>query len=81
MRPVPQVGENLPIVVKPDHLRRGDPPGRPAAHLRPVVEQAAAWPDVPTFIVLTQLDRTVNIPVRKVGFDGRTLHIYAEIEP
>lgn len=81
MRPVPQVGENLPVVVKPDRLRREDPPGRPAKDLLPTVEQAAAWSAVPTFIVLTQLDRTVNIPVRKIGFDGYELHIYAEVEP
>ena len=79
MRPLPQVGANLPLVVKPDHLRE-DRPGCPANQIRPVVEMAASWYD-PVYVVLTDGERTVNIPVQSAGYNGHVLHLYAEVTP
>lgn len=73
-----KLGSRLPIVVKADSVRV-DLPGCTADHIRPAVEQAAAWP-TPAFVVLGDGERRAKIPVQCAGFDGYELHIYAEVE-
>ena len=83
MRPLPQVGENLPMVVKPDHLRN-DLPGCFVRHILPTVEQAAVLPAVPVFVVVNNGEKVVSIPVHEAKFDsanGGALFIVAEVEP
>jgi len=83
MRPLPQVGENLPMVIKPDHLRN-DPPGCFARRILPTVEQAAVLPAVPVFVVVNNGEKVVSIPVHEAKFDsanGGALFIVAEVEP
>lgn len=80
MRPVPQViGANLPIVVKPDHLRN-DP--------KVAVFDGPFWFDrAPLYVELTNGDRTFTLPVAEArevvdAASGRkTFVMRVEVEP
>ena len=100
MRQVPQVaenplapaaraiGSNLPIVVKPDHLRRDAKPPLAARGLRELMDTYAvggAGPggsDDVVKVVLTADGgrKSVRLPCTGVGFDGHELHVVAEVE-
>ena len=76
MRPVPQViGANLPIVVKPAHLRRDRPPC-------PLVHPDWIPDGAPVFVELTDGYRTICIPASSVWArnDG-SVAVRAEVEP
>lgn len=84
MRPVSQVGGNLPLVVKPDG-RRKDPRIVSPVTLGGVVATASfGSPDVmrtPLWIELTDGERTIHAQVSSVwNADGRIL-ARAEVEP
>lgn len=85
MRPVSQVvGENLPITVRPDAVRR-DPPVACPVELGEVVANASfGFPDgmrLPLWIELTDGERTVHVQASSAWRqDGRIL-LRAEVEP
>jgi len=83
MRPVPQVGENLPVVIRRDAVRR-DPPVRTPVTLGAVVASASFGFDgmrLPLWVELTDGERTVHVQVASVWHqDGKVL-LRAEVEP
>lgn len=77
--PGDKIGRNLFMCIPPDHMR-DDLPGCTADYIRPVVEQAAAWP-TPTYVMFDNGEQRMKIPIQRAGFDGHELHIYAEVKP
>lgn len=84
MRPVPQVGENLPLVVRPDGMRKDPRVARPVTIGEVVATMSFGSPDVmrtPLWIELTDGERTIHAQVSSVwNADGRIL-MRAEVEP
>lgn len=82
------IGSNLPIVVKPDHLRRDAKAPLAARVLRELMDMYAvggAGPggsDDVVKIVLTADGgrKSVRLPCTGIGFDGHELHVFAEVE-
>lgn len=63
MRQVPQVGANLPIVVKPDRLRNDRPPC-------PIKHPDRIPVGAPVYVELTDGERTFNLPASSVCLVG-----------
>ena len=77
MRPVPQViGANLPIVVKPDHLRHD----RPAC---PIERPEQIPPGVPVYVELTNGEQTFHLPASSIWLVGGdiSVNVRVEVEP
>lgn len=98
MRPLPQVdprkgtgveptiGRNLPIVVKPDHLRRDGQPPKRAYVLRSLMDMyyvggSDSSDDVVKVVLSTPDGQKALLPCTGIGYDGRELRIYAEVDP
>ena len=84
MRPVPQVGGNLPLVVISDGVRKDPRVVRPVT-IGEVIAVSFGSPDVmrtPLWVELTDGERTVHVQVSSVWWnaDGRIL-MRAEVEP
>lgn len=84
MRPLSQVGENLPLVVRPDGVRKDPRAVRPVTIGEVVAMVSFGSPDAmrtPLWIELTDGERTVHAQVSSVwNADGRIL-MRAEVEP
>ena len=83
----PTIGRNLPIVVKPDHLRRDGHPPRRAYELRNLMDMyyvggSDSSDDVVKIVLTTDGGRkSVCLPCTGIGFDGHELYVFAEVEP
>lgn len=81
----PTIGRNLPIVVKPDHLRRDGHPPKRAHELRNLMDTyyvggSDSSDDVVKVVLSTPDGQKALLPCTGVGFDGHELHIFAEVE-
>lgn len=79
------IGSNLPIVVKPDHLRRDEKPPLSASALRELMDAhavgGAGRDDVVKVVLAADGGRkSVRLPCTGIGFDGHELHVVAEVE-
>ena len=82
----PTIGRNLPIVVKPDHLRRDGRPPKRAHELRNLMDTyyvggSDSSDDVVKVVISTPDGQKAILPCTGIGYDGRELRIYTEVEP
>ena len=76
----------MPIVEKPDHLRRDGRPPKKAYELRNLMDMyyvggSDSSDDVVKVVISTPDGQKAILPCTGIGYDGCELRIYAEVDP